>query len=155
MTLEPNRWASLAPFSSERPAMITLAPSLLNTSAVDAAAKKVSAEVSHFCIFSVMEYVPSGVLLSGSEVYTYPNPAKGDTVTFKFKPAYKAHVSLEVFNVAGEKVAKFERADCPAGQASEIVWNVKNIASGVYVFRLTAASSAGSGTVTKKFAIAH
>ncbi|OGR65740.1 MAG: hypothetical protein A2X31_09905 [Elusimicrobia bacterium GWB2_63_22] len=128
---------------------------MLNTSAVDAAAKKVSAEVSHFSIFSVMEYVPSGVLLSGSEVYTYPNPAKGDTVTFKFKPAYKAHVSLEVFNVAGEKVAKFERADCPAGQASEIVWNVKNIASGVYVFRLTAASSAGSGTVTKKFAIAH
>lgn len=128
---------------------------MLNTSSVDAAARRVSAEVASFSIFSVMEYVPAGSVLNSAEVYAYPNPAKGDTVTFKFKLAYKSHVKVEVYNIAGEKVASFEKADCPAGQASEIVWNVRKIASGVYVFRLEAASAAGSRTVTKKFAIAH
>lgn len=128
---------------------------MLNTSRVDEAARKVSAEVSSFSIFRVMEYVPSGALLAAGEVYTYPNPATGDTVTFKFRPAYKAHVKIEVYNIAGEKVASLEKADCPAGQASELVWGVKSVASGVYIFRLEAASSAGTKTVTKKFAIAH
>lgn len=128
---------------------------MLNTSSVDAANRRVSAEVNRFSIFRIMEYVPAGSLLNSAEVYTYPNPAKGDSVTFKFKLAYKSHVKIEVYNIAGEKVASFERADCPAGQASEIVWNVRKTASGVYVFRLEAASAAGSKTVTRKFAIAH
>ncbi|OGR45372.1 MAG: hypothetical protein A2X35_03775 [Elusimicrobia bacterium GWA2_61_42] len=128
---------------------------MLNTSRVDTAAGKVSAEVSSFSIFRVMEYLPSGALLADGEVYTYPNPAAGDTVTFKFRPAYKAYVKVAVYNVAGEQVASLEKADCPAGQTSEIVWNVKRIASGVYIFRLEASSSAGNKTVTKKFAIAH
>lgn len=128
---------------------------MLNTSRVDETSRKVSAEVSNFSIFSVMEYVPSGAVLAAGEVYTYPNPATGDIVTFKFRPAYKAHVKIEVYNIAGEKVASLEKADCPAGQASELVWGVKGVASGVYIFRLEAASSAGTKTVTKKFAIAH
>jgi len=128
---------------------------MLNTSRVDEAARKVRAEVSSFSIFRVMEYVPSGALLADNEVYTYPNPASGDTVTFKFRPAYKAGIEVAVYNVAGEKVASLEKSECPAGQTSEIVWNVRNVASGVYIFRLKAESSAGSKTVTKKFAIAH
>jgi len=128
---------------------------MLNTSAVDAAAKKVSAEVSHFSVFRVMEYVPSGALFSDEEVYTYPNPARGDIVTFKFRVAHKAYVKVEVFNVAGEKVASLAKADCPAGQASELVWNVKGIASGVYVYRLEAQSSVGNKSVTKKLAVIH
>lgn len=126
---------------------------MLNTSSVDAAAKKVSAEVSHFSIFRVMEYVPSGALFADEEVYTYPNPARGDTVTFKFRVAHKAYVRVEVYNVAGEKVASLQKADCPAGQASEIAWDVRGIASGVYVYRLEAQSSVGNKSVTKKLAV--
>jgi outer membrane protein assembly factor BamB len=128
---------------------------MLNTSSVDAAAKKVSAEVSHFSVFRVMEYVPSGALFSDDEVYTYPNPARGDTVTFKFRVAHKAYVRVEVYNVAGEKVASLQKADCPAGQASEIAWDVRGIASGVYVYRLEAQSSVGDKSVTKKLAVIH
>ncbi|MEW5907084.1 MAG: PQQ-binding-like beta-propeller repeat protein [Elusimicrobiota bacterium] len=126
---------------------------MLNTSSVDAAAKKISAEVAHFSIFRVMEYVPAGEVISAAEVYTYPNPARGDTVTFKFRPVYKAHVTIEVYNVAGEKVARFERADAPAGIASEIVWRAGGIASGVYVYRVRVETSAGSRTLTRKLAI--
>lgn len=128
---------------------------MLNTSQVDTAARKVSAEVSSFSIFRVMEYVPSGALLAAGEVYTYPNPASGDTVTFKFRPAYKVRVTVQVYNIAGERVASLEKNDCPAGEASEIVWNVRKVASGVYIFRLKASGAAGGQTVMKKFAIAH
>ena len=128
---------------------------MLNTSSADTAAKKVSAEVAHFSIFRIMEYVPSGALFADSEVYTYPNPATGDTVTFKVRVAYKSYVKVDVYNVAGEKVAALEKADCPAGQASELVWNIRGIASGVYVYRLEAQSSAGSRSVIKKLAVVH
>ena len=154
----PYTDAEVAGMNTENLRLYTLsgdAWAMLNTSEVDAGARLVSAEVLHFSTYTIMEYLPSGTLLEAGEVYTYPNPAKGDTVTFKFRPAYKAYVKIEVYNVAGERVARLEKADCPAGQASEIVWNVKGIASGVYVLRLEAASAAGSKTVTKRFAIAH
>jgi len=128
---------------------------MLNTSSADTAARKVSAEVAHFSIFRIMEYVPSGALFADNEVYTYPNPADGDTVTFKVRVAYKSYVKVDVYNVAGEKVAALEKADCPAGQASELVWNIRGIASGVYVYRLEARSSAGSRSVIKKLAVVH
>lgn len=128
---------------------------MLNTSSVDQAAKKVSAEVSSFTIFGLLEYVPSGGLFSPDEVYTYPNPATGETVTFKFRLAHKAFVKIDVYNVAGEKVAALEKADCPAGQASELVWRVRNVASGVYVYRVRAESAAGSKTIIKKLAVIH
>jgi outer membrane protein assembly factor BamB len=128
---------------------------MLDTSAADLQGRRVIAEVGRFSVFRVMEYVPSGSLLAKDEVYTYPNPAPGDTVTFKFRPADKAGVKIEVYNVAGQKVAQLEKTSCPAGVTSEIVWNVRNVASGVYVYRLRAESASGSRTLTKKLAIAH
>jgi len=128
---------------------------MLNASQVLSEQKKVSAETSHFSLFRVMEYIPSGVLMSANSVYSYPNPARGDDVTFKFYLADKAYVKIEVYNVAGEKVIKLEKANCPAGIASEIVWHIKNIASGVYIYRVEARSASGSKVITKRLAIIH
>jgi len=128
---------------------------LLNTSSVDTQAKKVSAEVVSFSTFSIMAYLPSGPVLAESEVYTYPNPARGDALTFKFLVAYKSDVSVDVYNVAGEKVARLEKTACPAGIPSEISWRTHSIASGVYIYRLEARSAAGKKTIEKKLAIIH
>jgi outer membrane protein assembly factor BamB len=154
----PYTAADVAGMEEENLKLYTLsggAWSLLDTSSVDAAAKKVSAGVSHFSVFRIMEYVPSGGLFSGDEVYTYPNPARGDTLSFKFRVAHKALVKVDVYNVAGEQVASLEKADCPAGQTSEITWGIKGVASGVYVYRVRAESAAGSKTVIKKLAVIH
>lgn len=128
---------------------------LLNTSKAYPGLHKVTAETNHFSYFRIMEYVPSGALLSKDSVYTYPNPAKGDSVTFKFYLAYKAYVKVEVYNVAGEKVARLERPNCPAGSVSEIVWNIKNVASGVYQYRVEATSASGSKHLIKRLAVIH
>ena len=128
---------------------------LNNTSVVMPEVNKVKAESDHFSVFGIMQYVPSGALMTAGAVYTYPNPAKGDALTFKFYVADKASVTIDVYNVAGEKAARLSKSNCPAGLTSEIVWNVKNIASGVYIYRVRAESASGSKTVTKKLAIVH
>lgn len=128
---------------------------LLDSSEVLPAANKVKAETDSFSVFGILQYVPSGALLAAGEVYTYPNPARGDTLTFKFRPADKASVVIDVYNVAGEKVARFEKINCPAGVTSEIVWNIRDIASGAYVYRVRAESASGSKAVTKKLAVIH
>jgi outer membrane protein assembly factor BamB len=128
---------------------------LLNTSKVLPGIKKVEAETTHLSVYTLMGYVPSGALLSSDAVYTYPNPAKGDTLTFKFLPADLSDVTVDVYDVAGEKVARLEKAACPGGVTAEIVWSVKNVASGVYVYRVEARSASGSKAVTKKLAIIH
>lgn len=129
--------------------------SLVNTSRVHPELKKVSAEVEHFSVYALMGYVPSGALLSSEGVYTYPNPAKGDTLTFKFLPSDTADVTIDVYNVAAEKVARLEKGGCPGGVTSEIAWRIANVASGVYVYRVEAKSASGSKAVTKKLAIIH
>ena len=128
---------------------------LVNTSKPYPDQHKVTAEVSHFSVYSIMEYVPSGELLDKSEVYTYPNPAKGAALTFKFKPADKAYVKIDVYNIAGEKVARLEKENCPAGLTSEIVWGIENIASGVYQYRVEAVSASGTKSVIKRLAVIH
>ena len=128
---------------------------LLDTSEVLAAANKVKAETDSFSVFRIMQYVPSGALLTANAVYTYPNPARGDSLTFKFYVADKASIEIEVYNVAGEKVAKLSKINCPAGLTSEITWDIRNIASGVYVYRVNAESASGGKVVTKKLAVIH
>ncbi|MFH1258768.1 MAG: PQQ-binding-like beta-propeller repeat protein [Elusimicrobiota bacterium] len=127
---------------------------IINTSQVDRSNKKVSAKVSHFSIYRVMEFLASGDLLDKKSVYTYPNPAKGGSVTFKYYLGEKADVSIDVYNVAGEKVAELKGGG-EAGLVSETVWEIKNIASGVYIYHLEARSAHGKAEVMKKLAVLH
>lgn len=128
---------------------------IVNTSNVLASENKVSAYIDSLGIFAIMEYIPSGELVIYDEVYTYPNPARGNELTFKFRVGDKSDVVIEVFNIAGEMVAKLEKQNCPAGVTSEIKWNIENIASGVYMYRLKAYSASGKKIITKKLAIIH
>ncbi len=127
----------------------------LASSTPDTQARKVSGQASSFSLFSVMEYLPSGEVFRDDEVYTYPNPARGDTLYFKAILAYDSDVKIDVYDVAGEKVGTLERGGCLGGGACVIPWGIRRIASGVYIYRLTARSAAGSKTLIKKLAIIH
>ena len=128
---------------------------MVDNSRADASSMRVTAGVLQLGVFAVMEYVPSGGLFDRDEVYTYPNPARGDTLTFKFRVAEKTSVRIDVYNVAGQRVAKLGKANCPAGVTSEIPWNIKKIASGVYQFRFEAVGASGGKSVVKRLAIVH
>jgi hypothetical protein len=117
---------------------------------------RVWAVVPHFSIYRIMGYVPgSEELLSESKVYTYPNPAKGDKLSFKYYLGSKADVKVDVYNVAGQLIAHFEKDNNPAGIASEFEWNMQNIASGVYIWRIEARSGSETKAIKKKLAVIH
>ena len=77
-----------------------------------------------------------------------PNPFNGET-SLHFAIPVSGPVSLEVFNVAGRRVAQLVNRTLPAG-VHTVTWNGRDtkgsrVASGVYLYRLTA----GGKSLTK------
>jgi hypothetical protein len=68
----------------------------------------------------------------------YPNPFNPRT-TIHFEIPEAAPVTLEVFNITGEKVATLLSKRIPAGRFS-VDWDAGHLASGVYLYRLTVSS---------------
>ncbi len=64
----------------------------------------------------------------------HPNPFNPST-TIEFSLASDGKVSIEVFNVKGQKVKTLLDSTMPAGE-HQIVWNAADSASGVYFIRL-------------------
>ena len=100
------------------------------------------------------EFLPDGM------VYAWPNPARGDRVHFHYYVNSNAMVTAEVFALDGRRVTRLTgRGDGgrPPHQASSnaVVWDIRGVASDVYILRLTAVSDADgeNRTVVKKFAI--
>lgn len=68
----------------------------------------------------------------------YPNPFRNRT-TAMYDLATAAHVTLEVFNVLGQRVAILAEGLRSAGR-HEVTFDARALASGVYFYRLRAAS---------------
>ncbi|KAA0254795.1 MAG: T9SS C-terminal target domain-containing protein, partial [Chlorobiota bacterium] len=65
----------------------------------------------------------------------FPNPFNPETV-IRYALPVEGHVTLEVFNTLGEKVAELVNAEMPAGEHS-VVFNAANLVSGNYLYRIT------------------
>jgi hypothetical protein len=73
----------------------------------------------------------------------YPNPFN-PTTTITYSIATPGHVSLKIYNVAGQLVRTLVDETARAGMVHEVTWRGQNdagspVASGVYFYRLTAA----------------
>jgi hypothetical protein len=69
----------------------------------------------------------------------YPNPFN-PTTTINYSLNYNSNVTLEVFNIKGQKIKTLENEDKIAGNHS-LIWNGKDsddesVASGVYFYKL-------------------
>ncbi len=119
----------------------------------------VIANISKNGIFRVMEYSPlTDEILLEEHVYTYPSPAKGNEVNFKFIIYQPATVKVYVYNVAGDVVWQseiYEYSLSDIGRTQVIKWDIKKIASGMYIFRLEAKNNSKTKNVIKKMAIIH
>jgi len=103
---------------------------------------------------------PTGDFLPPEMVYAWPNPARGNQVSFHFYVNQNARVKVEVFNLTGRRITVIEglgEGGRPPHLVSSnvLVWNIAAIASDVYLFRLSAESDVPGvkGSVLKKFAI--
>lgn len=103
-----------------------------------------------------------GEFLPEAQVYAWPNPARDNIVYFHYYVNANADVTVDVYTIEGKKVASLSgqgQGGRPAHQvdSNAIQWDITNIASDVYVFRLTAISDIDGEmrSVLKKFAIVH
>lgn len=71
----------------------------------------------------------------------YPNPFNPST-TISFQLSARSFVSLRVFNVLGAEVATLVDGQKEAGRYT-MSWNASSLASGMYVYQLTATSEEG------------
>jgi len=91
-----------------------------------------------------------------SEVYAYPNPARGGTTTIHYRLQAPAdHVQVQIFDAAGSLVAEppLDAADRAGSAEHAVVWNHAAISSGVYVCRVQATSAAGTEVVVTRLAV--
>lgn len=74
--------------------------------------------------------------LEPGRVMTYPNPAR-DRVTFAYTRSGTFRVVIDVYQLAGERVAHLaETQQAGAGQTMALVWNCAGQAPGIYLARL-------------------
>jgi len=66
----------------------------------------------------------------------YPNPASTST-TFKFNVSSTSRVSLDIYDLAGQKVATLVNNETKSSGTYEVKWNVANVANGTYIAALS------------------
>jgi len=66
----------------------------------------------------------------------YPNPAS-TTTTFKFNVSSPSRVSLDIYDLAGQKVATLVNNETKSSGTYEVKWNVANVANGTYIAALS------------------
>jgi hypothetical protein len=110
-------------------------------------------EMTHFEIFEIAE-VPAGVediqaapLVSDYKINSiYPNPFNSRTRVV-FDLAKAGHVTLQVYNIAGQKVQTLVDGSYKAGRHAYI-FQATNLARGTYILRLDANGQAHSCKLT-------
>jgi hypothetical protein len=95
-------------------------------------------------LVSVIE--PKDLPPSFSLQQNYPNPFN-PTTTIKFALPKPSVVSLKIFNIVGEEVAKLVSEELQAG-IHQAIWNANGFPSGVYFYRLQ--TNDGKFVQTKK-----
>jgi len=90
--------------------------------------------------------VRGGIL---QNLYAYPNPARNVPTRIRYYLTQAARVDFRVYNAAGDLVRRFSH-DGQASVDNEYVWDLENIAAGLYFIR---AEAAGGGSASCKIAV--
>ncbi len=73
--------------------------------------------------------------IAEGEVISYPSPAMGKHVWFYYQAEPGEHDRIEIFNLLGEKCVELPE-QTTAGGYQRMVWNIANVAPGIYIYRL-------------------
>lgn len=65
-------------------------------------------------------------------VYNWPNPARGEETNFRFFLNIPCEVKIEIYDINGNRIETLDQEFSQAGEYCELVWNVRNVPSGIY-----------------------
>jgi hypothetical protein len=84
--------------------------------------------------------------------YNWPNPVYDGKTHIRYFVRETASVSVKIFDLAGDLVTSFSGPGV-GGIDNEVDWDVSGVQSGVYLARIEASGSGGSGVVIVKVAV--
>jgi len=93
-------------------------------------------------------------LLPVERVFNYPNPNEEGFTTIRYYLNETATVTIRIFDTAGTLVDRFNGPG-EAGVDNEIPWDVRGVASGVYLCQVEARSESRSQTRIIKIMVVH
>ncbi len=93
-------------------------------------------------------------LLPQDKAYNYPNPNTGDVTTIRYYLKENAAVTIRILDTAGDLVQQFGGPGF-GGVDNEIVWNVADIASGVYLCQIEAKTATETVNRIIKIMVVH
>jgi hypothetical protein len=104
---------------------------------------------SEFCDYANSSFIPQSSndvvyekLLPEGKVYNWPNPVYGTETNIRFNVNEESAVSIKIFDMGGQIVFENQK-DAAVNIANEVIWNVRDIKSGVYFARVEAVSKSG------------
>ncbi|MBN1595866.1 hypothetical protein JW933_08075 [candidate division FCPU426 bacterium] len=98
---------------------------------------------------------PVAVPVMDGKIIAYPQPAR-DLVRFALATPEAAWVKLEVYNLAGEKVAEVAEYKTAAPWGTFVEWRCRQAAPGFYLCRIDIRGDDGSRRqISLKIAVAH
>jgi hypothetical protein len=95
---------------------------------------------------------PLQEFLPKSRVYNWPNPVYGQTTHIRYYTSEDADVLVTILDLSGVKITELH-GTAKAGVDNEILWNVANIQSGVYLARVEVQGASKSEVAFIKIAI--
>ena len=84
-------------------------------------------------------------------LYCWPNPTS-DESHIRITLSYAAHANVKVFDIAGRQVAELSGASTLPGPF-EVLWDVSNVESGVYIGQVTTKGDGGEEQAQVKIAV--
>jgi len=96
--------------------------------------------------------VREGALMPEKMVYNYPNPTEGNSTTIRYYLNDAAEVSIRIYDMAGELVEELPGPGL-AGIENEVIWDITNVQSGVYLTRVFAKGENESNVAIIKIAV--
>ncbi|MBI2385943.1 MAG: T9SS type A sorting domain-containing protein [Elusimicrobia bacterium] len=136
-------------------------------STVDESAHLVRAQSAHFSLYQAMGSGGIGVLATGAyglvDIYAFPNPARGRTVTIRVQVGNADSVSVKIYDLAGRRIHEMSATSAAilddgngkgAQPTSDMTWDTSDVGSGVYTYVMTATRNGESDIkVAKKVAV--
>jgi hypothetical protein len=95
------------------------------------------------------------MVIGSGQILTYPSPMKGKLLWFYYRCHAPARVTIDIVNVAGEKIATI--TDTPPVQGTaRTSWDASHLASGIYLFRARIEDAEGERNFSwQKFVVAR
>ncbi len=111
-----------------------------------------NAQHSGLFLNEISKPTAQGDLMPVKSVYNYPNPTEGNSTTIRYYLREEATVSVKIYDMAGELVDEMSGSGF-AELDNEIVWDITNVESGVYLARVKAESDGESNVAIIKIAV--